>query len=79
VFQGALSELASLTVFRVPDAIDLQRSEDVRLMWRHHGQLRVAVPRESALAAALVRLPGCVEEPQGLTLSALYQGTVHAC
>jgi ABC-type multidrug transport system ATPase subunit len=79
VFQGAMRELASLALFRVTDSTALAKSPDVRLMWRHGGHLWVAVPRDCPLAASLSTLPDCIEDPQGLTLSALYQGTAHLC
>jgi len=79
VFEGAMRELERLALFRVAETIDLRKSPDVRLMWRKNGFLWVAVPRDCPFATTLSTLPGCREDPKGLTLSTLYEGTAHAC
>jgi ABC-2 type transport system ATP-binding protein len=84
VFRGAVRELATLEVFRLPDTADLAASElkkspDARLVWRTDRCLRVAVPQGSVLAAALAKRPDVVEETTGMTLQALYERTALAC
>ncbi len=79
VFRGAMSELATLAVFKTPETVAAAPLPDVRLKWRKDGQVWCAVPQGSESAAALARDPGWAQDSVGLTLAALYERTAHAC
>jgi ABC-2 type transport system ATP-binding protein len=75
VFRASHDELRELVMYRLPEAVAIDSSPEIRLAWRRDGQQWVMVPKASAMAAHLRSLPGSVEERHENLLAAAYYGT----
>jgi ABC-2 type transport system ATP-binding protein len=75
VFQEALLGIAQAVLLRLPSTAGIERSPDIRLVWRKDGYNWVVVRRGGQAEEELLSIPGCSEETAGPTLSVIYHGT----
>ncbi len=77
-FAASRTELAVMSLYRLPEQAVVPSSDDIRLTWVSKGERWILLPRQSRLIATLRSLSGCVEDRADGLIAAAYRGTVQA-